>query len=653
MNRASRAFLFISAFVFISDAVFVWINYRSAQRALNASLKDELQESRAAFRLALDSTMENLAQTAAFVAGDPRVQHLFLEGKRAVEKEGGGGGEAAAAARDALYRLVSPGWSRMTRDFGTRQLHFHLGPGSVSFLRVHKPSRFGDRMDQVRYTIVDANASQMPTRGFETGRVYSGIRGVVPVFAEDEQGNQVHVGALEAGSSFENMLATLEKRSDSRFAVFLTPEHLKANVWPDFLEKMYRDSPPVGGLFLESSLAPELAKTLAKTVDPLALAVNVGVTLFRQPDGVMSVGAFPLRDYRGGKIPRLADAGLVLLWRDATHEYAEFQGSVRTNIIYAVAAFLLLEVVLYYGVGYVTRRLEQEIQRRTHEVAEANQQLSERNLELDRSVALLKETHQQLVESEKLASLGGLVAGVAHEINTPVGSGVTAASFLKDNVTEFRDRVSQGGLKKADLERFLESARQASEILMANLTRAADLVRSFKQMAVDQSSEQSRDFLLAQYVDEVLTTLQPRLKRLPHRIVNAIPEGLKMQSMPGAFSQIITNLVMNAVTHAFTPERSGQLIISAALLEGDRVRLVFEDDGKGIPAEIQSRIFEPFFTTNREHGGSGLGLNIVYNLVSRRLNGSISVQSTPGEGTRFVIDVPREIRGGEPERHVV
>ena len=258
----------------------------------------------------------------------------------------------------------------------------------------------------------------------------------------------------------------------------------------------------------------------------------------------------------------------------------------------------------------------------------------------ERALHDLQRTQRSLVQAEKLASLGALVAGVAHEINTPVGIGVTAASYLGELTRQFRRTITEGALRRRDLDDFIDRIEEASAMILANLERAGTLVQSFKQVAVDQTSEARRPFELRGYLEGVLGSLAPQLKRTLHRVTLDCPEGITMDSYPGALSQVVSNLVMNALLHAFQPDVPG-LIAIAVRRDGEaEVVMEFTDDGRGIPPENLERIFEPFFTTRRSEGGSGLGLHIVYNIVVGTLGGRIAVSSAPGAGCRFTIGLP-------------
>ncbi|HYH40197.1 MAG TPA: PAS-domain containing protein [Azospirillum sp.] len=261
----------------------------------------------------------------------------------------------------------------------------------------------------------------------------------------------------------------------------------------------------------------------------------------------------------------------------------------------------------------------------------------------ERALDELKQAQAHLIQSEKMAALGSLVAGVAHEINTPVGIALTGASLLAERTAEVRAALDAGRLRKADLAEYLDTAAEASQLMMLNVDRAAQLIQSFKQMAVDQASEERRAFNLRDYIHEVLRSLGVRLKRAAHRVEVTCPEDLVLDSYPGALSQLLTNLVMNSLTHAYGPGEHGHLRIVARSLDAERVELVYGDDGRGIPDDLHARVFEPFFTTSRGSGGSGLGLNIVYNIATRTLKGRIALDSAPGRGAVFTMTFPKVV----------
>jgi signal transduction histidine kinase len=268
--------------------------------------------------------------------------------------------------------------------------------------------------------------------------------------------------------------------------------------------------------------------------------------------------------------------------------------------------------------------------------------VTDRTKELSQALEELKSAQHQLVDAEKMASLGGLVAGIAHEINTPIGIGVTAASTLEDETHQFLASYQNGALKRSELDAYLNTAQESSRLILNNLQRAAELVQSFKQVAVDQTNLERRKFGVKTYINDVLRSLAPQLKRSAHRLSITGADDLIIDSYPGALSQVVTNLVMNSVLHAYLDDKGGQLIFEVRS-EGKQVIIEYRDDGCGITPETLKKIYEPFFTTARHRGGTGLGLHIVYNLVIQKLGGQINCESVVGQGTKFTLTLPMHL----------
>ncbi len=253
----------------------------------------------------------------------------------------------------------------------------------------------------------------------------------------------------------------------------------------------------------------------------------------------------------------------------------------------------------------------------------------------------LRKAQRDLVESEKMASLGSLVGGVAHEINTPLGICVTAVSHFQAQITKIDSLFQSGELTEEHLTSFLSTAEQSARLLETNMNRAAMLVKSFKQVAVDQTSEERRTINLHKYFEEILVSLNPELKKTKIEVILEIPDELSMETYPGPLAQIATNLIMNSLIHGFEgkPDLEGTIRITAQR-QDDGISIQYKDTGKGMEADVLDKVFEPFFTTNRDSGGTGLGLHIVYNIVTQKLAGTIECDSTVGQGTTFTFSIP-------------
>ncbi len=278
--------------------------------------------------------------------------------------------------------------------------------------------------------------------------------------------------------------------------------------------------------------------------------------------------------------------------------------------------------------------------------AEAALQASEREIRSARDAAEaalrnLQETQNFLIEAEKLAALGRLVAGVAHEINNPVGTSLTVASSLERKASAFTAEVARGDLKRSSLNEFLDICHTASTQLICNLTRAAELVKSFKQVATDRNQSNQRTFDLGDLTEQVFVSLRPSLGKQGVTLNVECQPGLTMNSYPGPYGQVLTNLLLNSIAHEFPGGNGGKVDVKAQASGHDHVEIVFSDDGCGMSLDVRRKAFDPFFTTRRDQGGTGLGLHIVHSIVANCLGGRLNLDSEPNKGTKIQIILPR------------
>jgi len=283
--------------------------------------------------------------------------------------------------------------------------------------------------------------------------------------------------------------------------------------------------------------------------------------------------------------------------------------------------------------------------------AEAALQESEREIRSAKDAAEaalrnLRETQHSLIESEKLAALGRLVAGVAHEINNPIGTSLTVASALERKTARFAAEFAQGNLKRSSLNKFLEISREASSQLVANLNHAAELIQSFKQVATDRNYSERRAFDLRELTEQVAMSLRPGLGKKNLTLNVECQPDLMMNSYPGPYGQALTNLFLNSVEHAFPDDKGGTIDIKVQASGSDNVEILFSDNGCGMSHGIRRKAFDPFFTTRRDQGGTGLGLHIVYSIVTNCLGGRLNLDSQPGEGTKVQLFLPRVAPAG-------
>jgi len=322
--------------------------------------------------------------------------------------------------------------------------------------------------------------------------------------------------------------------------------------------------------------------------------------------------------------PQTQDIPVIFI--SARNEIFDKVHAFQTGAVdYITKPFELEEVLVRVATQLSIRRLHAHLIRQ-------NQTLTE-------TLRQLQSTQKQLIESEKLAALGNLVAGIAHEINTPIGIGVTAASTVVDETQLIAQQFNTGEITRSSVVDFLQTTQECSELILNNLRRAADLVQSLKQVSADQIYLERRRFGVHTYLQEVLCSLAPTLKNRPHTIQIDGDKQIALESYPGAFSQIITNLIINSITHAYPSGRAGTLQFTWTV-ERERLQFSYADDGCGIAAHAITQIFEPFFTTARSQGSTGLGLHIVYTLVTKKMGGTIDCDNTVRQGTHFTMNFP-------------
>jgi signal transduction histidine kinase len=324
---------------------------------------------------------------------------------------------------------------------------------------------------------------------------------------------------------------------------------------------------------------------------------------------------------------------------------------IQLIVIVGLALILLLAmglIMLYYyslkRAKKLTSALDERrilLEKQSTELKEHQEELSRQKEELQSTLENLQKTQEQLIESEKMAAIGGLVAGVAHEINTPVGIGITAISNLLDDIQKMAKSYERDEISRKDFKGFLESSNDTAKLIHRNLERTASLVQSFKQVSADQASEQQRMFELKEYFNDILLSLRPKFREKKIEIKVECDEKLTLNSYPGVYAQIFTNLLLNSLQHGF-PESDTGIITIKADVNRELLKIHYSDDGAGISKKDLPHIFEPFYTSDK-HRGTGLGLNIVYNLVRQKLHGTITCESEPGEGVLFAIEVPLKL----------
>lgn len=280
----------------------------------------------------------------------------------------------------------------------------------------------------------------------------------------------------------------------------------------------------------------------------------------------------------------------------------------------------------------LNRTLEDKVKKRTEE-------LNKKNIALEKTIEELHRTQRTLIQSEKMAALGTLVSGIAHEMNTPLGISLTGMTHFLDTVETVTSLYANDNLSQQEFEDFLKDSKELAKTISININKASTLINNFKQISVEHNSTENRIFNLYEYMENITRALNNNLKNNQTMSIE-IPKNIKMYGSPSACYQIATNIIMNSITHGFNDQNDGKIIIKA-FEDKKNIVIIYEDNGIGIKKENLSKIFEPFFTTNRNFGGNGLGLNLVYNIVTTQLHGNIVCESELNKGTKFIITLPK------------
>ncbi len=372
-TKSQRLFLTISVILLLSDLLLVLVSGYFDERDLNEELHAQGVQHHATYHMLLDQQLGSMLMLAHSYAGAKEIRDIFEHAANAVQREGGGaGGPESAAIRNQLYHDIAPVWEQLTRMFDVRQLHFHLGPGDVSFLRVHKPERFGDDLSAIRHTITSVIHNGVNAVGFETGRVYSGLRGVVPLV--DSQGHRI--GAVEVGTSFTTLLSNLSQQLGNQWAVLLTREHVESTMWADTIRRQFGDQDNQCPCKVESTTDNALFRLIDQG-DMAGIRDRTGMRRVTLDGAHYILYYWPLRDYLGQEDVNRANVGSVVVWQNIDNRLTNLHERRIITLIYAIAAYIAIEVLLYFVIRIGTARLEQEVRERTAEVEGLNTRLRE------------------------------------------------------------------------------------------------------------------------------------------------------------------------------------------------------------------------------------------------------------------------------------
>lgn len=356
-----KVFLVITLLIASFDFIYIRMNIDLAQQTLHESLVKDSNVLRSSYELLMAKEQENMQAMATFIASDPAVTAIFSQAKDYAEKGGEEALKESAKLRQQLYEKVSPAWKVVQNKFAARQLHFLFGPGAKSYLRVHRPEKFGDNMDDVRHTIVDVNTYKKAVSGFETGRVYSGIRGVVPVFYTGVSAvEKKYIGALEVGSSFNSLVSALDEQLNIGVAVFLSRKHIESIMWQDAIEQRFKNILINCDCYLEATSRGDIDKII-KSEDKKIDFSGSGIERIQVDGENLMLAFFPLKDYIGKKHPEREAIGAVIFWRNIDKQVESLNETIKYNILLGIFGFLFIEVLIYFAIRFAVNSLEKEV----------------------------------------------------------------------------------------------------------------------------------------------------------------------------------------------------------------------------------------------------------------------------------------------------
>lgn len=615
-----RFFLLFSLLMLVLDVAFVVLNYYQASKALGDYLRDNGKTQAEHFELALEISGKNMLQIATLLAEDQRIQQFIARANQLQAQPESDSEAQLQRLRESLLEQMQPAWQQLHSNFDIRQIHFHL-PLAQSFLRVHRPDKFGDSLADVRYMVVDSNQHLHGHTGFEIGRVYAGIRGVVPIFSKNAANKPLHVGSLEVGTSFREMLEELHTHQQAHSAVLLQDSRVEALMWKKAIARHFPAEQQLPGYYLEAATQADQLRALLSEPGVLGRfsAHSEGTELVNLGANYYALTYFPLYDYASKTRKMLSTpVGKVALWLDVSKAVQEFQRTLYLNISYAIVGFVLVELLLWFILRAGARHFEGRVAKRTARINELKEQL-------EVQAQTLREMNEELRQRSHLKD--EFLADMSHELRTPLTSILGMTEALQEQI--------YGSLTPRQ-ERALRNVDTCGRHLLNLINDILDIAKiEAGHLELERETVHLREVCQAS-----LLFVRSQLEAKQQQLVTHFPEeAIKLSGDARRLKQVLINLLGNAIK--FTPE-GGQIRLELSV-DKHYAAVLVEDSGMGIPDEDIAHLFQPFVRAERveaEHYvGTGLGLVLAQRLV-RLHGGYIRVRSREGKGTRFTVFLP-------------
>jgi signal transduction histidine kinase len=597
-KRHYRFLLIVFALLYLTG--FLFINYNAKSR-VDSHLTRALETTNVEYKLIYNIYKKSSKLIFKEYVNDPLALNI-IQGINETNKD---------SLRKELFNLMRQPYN-VAKSLGVRQLHFHL-KNNESFLRMHKPEKFGDDLSEYRYSVKRVNETGKAISGFEQGRVAHGFRFVYPLKSKDGQG----LGSVEVSidtNGFEDMF---QNTLYAEAYFLLDKETSLRKLFIDEVNKRYQESLDSSQYLQtkidehDANLKEYIKENLASYRESLAADFQTRKAFAKEikvADEYYSKVFIPIH--------RIEDQKIIAYFVSSSRsDFLSNTHKDERNILVALFFFILLIVYgLHKNITY-SNSLKEKIKEKTDE---------------------LEASEQMIIESKKMASLGALVAGVAHEINTPVGLSITAMSHFMERTKTLKLHYEKEEMDQEEFENYLSKTDSILKLIFTNLVKAANLIKDFKQLSVNDNHEEKKVVRLKKHIESVVSTLKEHIQKKNIKINLDIDDDIEIFAYADALSVVMTNLIINSVVHAFDDETDA--LISVKVTKNFKnIVIIYEDNGKGMSEEQVQNVYEPFYTTNRGGGGSGLGMHIMYNLIAQKLEGSINLQSRIGGGVKYVI----------------
>lgn len=586
-SNSKKIFLLISSFVLLTDSLFVAINYKSSQEELKKELLRQQFEYTSSFDQYIENAYLSMQKLSNYIANDKTVIRLFETGRKAALA---GDKQTAQKYREYLYNYLESSWNALQGKYFVRQLHFHIGPGDTSFLRVHKPEKYGDDLSSIRHTIVDSIKYNKEVTGFESGRVYSGLRGVTPITDKD---NNV-IGALEAGASFKEIVNNLSKNIHSDFAVLLNVDYMRETMWEERLKPFFDKNPPIKNSYIEATSSPFINNILK--LPNINLNSQTPQVIERNEE-YYSLFTTTLHSYQTKRDQNKNGVGQILIWHDITPIIQSNKKQFLVNLLYGILAFLLIELAIYKGIRIATQKLEKIITLQKTDLYQKNQRLEKFN---------------QMLSHDLKNSLNSVIG--MSDISLHYIEDIDNAN-IKHNMNEYLQTIHNAG--------------QHMDKLVTNL------------LIYSQEGVQNKDLYdLKSLTQEVCSILKSEIEETGTK-VNLNENEAYIFVNKHLFTQALFNLINNSIKYRSNHHKPE---ISISCTENKtQSKIVISDNGIGIENKNLDKVFNLSYRetkANQKATGHGIGLHTVKDIIEAH-NGTI--KAVPNKsGASFIITLPKQ-----------